>query len=809
MINKYRRHLLVFFASATLWQFAPLSATRAETLTIDARGAGLKPDAAPFKKWGGISPDGHRLSANNYYFELDGKPFPVVAGEFHPQRYPAEYWEEAILAMKAAGLNTISIYVFWSQFEPVPGVFDFTGANDIRAFVALCARHGMHVILRAGPFCNAEFLLGGLPAWLYGKPLVERSDDPLYLDLVGRYYAALGKHLKGMFWGQGGPIISTQVENELATAPDGWDRIFTDDVLGPGYTGPRGEGFRKHYKNLKDLAVKGGLASPFFTCTGWTLAGPLPIDEMYPTDGGYMYLSPPKNGNHWLTTFGSALTDFRGKVLRGFSEIGVGSPIRFSYRPIIPTESVYCTALTRLGGTEALMLGYYLFHGGTNPLDKTYGFTNRNATLPARTYDFSAPIGEFGDWRESLFWLRPLNLFTASFAPELADTEVRQPEKGPVSAKENRLRYVARMAGDSGFLFFANYGNVDALPPASATRFEVSTGTGMVPLPREGTLDIPTSGFGIFPINLEFGHSAKLLSATAQPVARFDRDGDPWYVFSQMCGLPCEFVFAKDTVIEGKCPAAAPSGGPPESDGAQVFRVTPGHEEAFRLKSGDGRAIHIVVLSEEEARRLAVFDIDGHTTLALSAQQVICDGHSITVTRRGDNHMEVSLFPPLPAAPKINGVDTHGEADGIFQRLSLTVQPREIHAAMTDFSAGKRVLKIARDQFDGLNDIYLRVKMDGKAARIFDIASGMLVADHLENKTPWLVGLKRFRSPLADEGLWLRAEPEAAAPADNRDSKGMVLLDKSKPGQPTVAATFESLEFLPEYRVDLPLKAAR
>lgn len=772
--------------------------------TIDARGAGLKPDAAPFKKWGGVSPDGRRLSANNYYFELDGKPFPVVAGEFHPQRYPVEYWEEAILAMKAAGLNAISSYVFWSQFESTPGVFDFTGANDIRAFAALCARHGMYVMLRAGPFCNSEFLLGGMPAWLYGKPLVERSDDPLYLELVGRYYAALGGHLKGMFWGQGGPIVSTQVENELATAPDAWERIFTDDVLGPGYTGPRGEGFLRHYKKLKELALKGGLASPFFTCTGWTLAGPLPIDEMYPTDGGYMNLSPPKNENHWLTTFGSALTEFRGKVPRGFSEIGVGSPMRFSYRPIIPPQSVYCSALTRLGGTEALMLGYYMFHGGTNPMDKTYGFTNKNATLPARTYDFAAPIGEFGDWRESLFWLRPLNLFTVSFASELANTEVRQPEKGAVPAKENRLRYVARMAGDSGFLFFANYGNVTPLPPATATRFEVSTDTGTVPLPRVGTLDIPTAGFGILPINLQLGQSARLVSATAQPVVRFDRDGDAWYVFSQVCGLPCEFVFAKDTIVESKAPEVAPVGSAPESDGAQVFRVAPGHKEAFRLKRGDGRSIHIVVLPEEEARQLAVFDIGGHTTLALSAQQVTCDGRSIILTRRGDNHMAVSLFPPLPAMPKIAGVDARSEADGIFQRWSLTVPSREIHAAVTDFSAGKRVLKIAKDQFDGLNDIHLRVKMKGKAVRVFDIASGLLVADHLDNKTPWLVGLKRFRASLAKEGLWLRAEPEAAARADNHDTNGMVLLDKSKPGQPTVAATFESLEFLPEYRVELP-----
>jgi hypothetical protein len=60
-------------------------------IVIDARGAGLHPEYDRFKNWGGVSPDGRRLSANNYYFELDGKPLALVSGEFHPMRYPAEY----------------------------------------------------------------------------------------------------------------------------------------------------------------------------------------------------------------------------------------------------------------------------------------------------------------------------------------------------------------------------------------------------------------------------------------------------------------------------------------------------------------------------------------------------------------------------------------------------------------------------------------------------------------------------------------------------------------------------------------------
>lgn len=46
------------------------------------------------------------------HFELNGKPFQVIAGEMHYARIPREYWQNRIQMAKAMGLNTIATYVF-------------------------------------------------------------------------------------------------------------------------------------------------------------------------------------------------------------------------------------------------------------------------------------------------------------------------------------------------------------------------------------------------------------------------------------------------------------------------------------------------------------------------------------------------------------------------------------------------------------------------------------------------------------------------------------------------------------------------
>ncbi|HUT07682.1 MAG TPA: beta-galactosidase, partial [Candidatus Latescibacteria bacterium] len=87
-----------------------------------------------------------RLGEND--FLLGGKPFRIMAGEIHFQRIPREYWADRLMKIKAAGLNTVATYVFWNALEPEPGQWDFSGGNDLAAFIRTAERLGLWVIVR-------------------------------------------------------------------------------------------------------------------------------------------------------------------------------------------------------------------------------------------------------------------------------------------------------------------------------------------------------------------------------------------------------------------------------------------------------------------------------------------------------------------------------------------------------------------------------------------------------------------------------------------------------------------------------------
>ena len=99
----------------------------------------------------------HTFGVANGQFVLDGKPFRVVSGEMHYPRIPRAYWRDRLRMAKAMGLNTITTYVFWNVHETQPGVYDFTGNNDVAEFVREAQQEGLYVILRPGPYVCAEW----------------------------------------------------------------------------------------------------------------------------------------------------------------------------------------------------------------------------------------------------------------------------------------------------------------------------------------------------------------------------------------------------------------------------------------------------------------------------------------------------------------------------------------------------------------------------------------------------------------------------------------------------------------------------
>ncbi len=159
-----------------------------------------------------------RFEIGKQSFLHDGAPLVIRSGEMHFARIPREYWRQRLEMVRALGCNTVCAYLFWNQHEPQEGQFDFSGQTDVAAYVRLAQEVGLHVILRPGPYSCAEWEFGGFPWWLLKhEGLKLRTRDPLYLEAVKGYLAAVGRELAPLQITHGGPILMVQVENEYGS----------------------------------------------------------------------------------------------------------------------------------------------------------------------------------------------------------------------------------------------------------------------------------------------------------------------------------------------------------------------------------------------------------------------------------------------------------------------------------------------------------------------------------------------------------------------------------------------------------------
>src|SRR5712671_271296 len=121
-------------------------------------------------------------------------------------------------------------------------------------------------------------------------------------------------------------------------------------------------------------------------------------------------------------------------------------------------------------GSGVVLYGYYMFHGGTNPEGKQTTLQESQATgypndLPVKSYDFQAPLGEFGQMRTSYRVLETLHLFLGDFGSSLATMPSYLPERMPKSKKDTSTpRVAARLHADRGFIFLNNYQRTYPLP---------------------------------------------------------------------------------------------------------------------------------------------------------------------------------------------------------------------------------------------------------------------------------------------------------------------------------------------------------
>ncbi|BDI28999.1 hypothetical protein CCAX7_10500 [Capsulimonas corticalis] len=697
---------------------------------------------APKTSWSASNPAGDHLAANAEYLVRNGKPWIMVSGEMHPARYPSGQWEEQILKMKAGGLNTISAYIFPSMHEEDEGVFTWTGQRDIRRFVKLCAKHGMFVFLRVGPFCNGECINGGLPQYLHDQGVKVRTNDPRYFDYVRKWYQQVGRQMTGLMFKDGGPIVALQVENEFELAPFAW-----------GFAGAGGEG---HMRVLKRLAIEAGLITPIYVCTAWGGA-PVPSGEFLPGQGGYAWIAPGEPSPNYL------FTDMHNAKQAKYDatqypvaniETGPGFFCYGQYRPAIPPESSEAIAMmmTARGGN---LLGYYMYQGGTHFVGK-HGSTG---TFPSLSYDFQGPLREFGQANAIYDYLKPVNYFLSDFGDLLAPMVVALPED-PVADSRNvtGLRYGARAHGDSGFLFLNNYQDRVQLPDRHNLQFELKFAHNSLRIPDKGGFDLKQGESAILPFNLDLD-GAHLDYALAQLFTRTQTDdGRAVYVFFTPEGMNGQYVFDTKTLAGVKAKSATVS----KAGSRTTVSVQPGTDCLMQVKSKSGREFEILTLTRRQALRLTRQDIFGRRRLVLSDNDVVASGGKLRVSQIGGAKLGFAVFPaPKATLVAETGHLAHpgGESEGVFRYYTIQVSKVKPDIQIEGIGGAEVKITSSPSALAGVNDVFLRVSYLGNEATLK--RDGALLCDNLFNHAPWEIGLKRFREKLTGAPLVLGVTPPA------------------------------------------------
>ena len=572
------------------------------------------------------SPSGHILGLNAQYLTLDGKPWLPVMGEIHYSRVPEAEWETEILKMKSAGVQVIAAYIIWIHHEEIEGQWDWAGQKDLRRFVQLCAKHGLYVVPRIGPWSHAEVRNGGFPDWLLAKAPQNRTNDPTYLHFVDLYYQQIAAQLKGLMWSEGGPVIAIQLENEYHNR------------------GPLGG--NAHILKLKELARSAGLRVPFYTVTSWDGAS-IPAGQVLPVGGGYpdapwdasIEALPPNAvyafhfGRRAATSMGTVgVQTPTGEAAAPnttpsiTAEMGGGMQITYHRRPIVSADDIAAMMPVALGSGVNLY-GTYMFHGGENPDGKLTTLQESLAThyandLPVKSYDFQAPIGEFGDERESLLKLKTWNYFLNDFGPILAPMQPHAPDVLPAGPADFSVpRVAARTSGQSGFLFVNNHVRGSAMP--ARENFQVT-----IKLPNDKSvtlpshpITLPSDAYFVWPFNMDLS-GLHLRYATAQPLAILGTKAAPVYAFVSQPNIPAEFLIdnmagLKLNRISGSRNVQVTV----DNTTISLLGVPSGPDPILNCTLPNGRSVTILLLSQRNADHAWKINSGAQTQLLLQTSK--------------------------------------------------------------------------------------------------------------------------------------------------------------------------------------------
>lgn len=413
--------------------------------------------------------------------------------------------------------NAFSIYNHWGFHEASEGVLDFeSGAHNFTSIMTLAKELGMYMIIRPGPYVNAEANAGGFPLWLTtGDYGTLRDDDPRYTAAWTPYWTAISEMVAPHLITNGGNVILYQVENELAgqwsdipdripdPSIDNYMQLLEDGARDSGidipltHNAPNMNAFSwsKDFSNVTGNVDVVGLDS-YPSCWSCNLS------ECTGTNGEYVAYQTANYYDYFTVqspTQPNFMPEFQGGSYNpwGGPEGGCPGDIGADFANLFYRNLIY---------QRVTAISLYMLYGGTN-----WGWLA--APVVATSYDYSSPVSENREIGSKYYETKLLTLFTR-VARDLAKTS--RLGNGTSYSSNAAITAAELRNPDTGAAFYVTMHDYSPSGTLETFSLHVRTSSGAITVPQYGgSIAIDGHQSKIIVTDFKFG-SKNLLYSTAE-----------------------------------------------------------------------------------------------------------------------------------------------------------------------------------------------------------------------------------------------------------------------------------------------------
>ncbi|EGN93829.1 glycoside hydrolase family 35 protein [Serpula lacrymans var. lacrymans S7.3] len=403
---------------------------------------------------------------DSYSLVIKGQRVFIHSGEFHTFRLPVPgLWLDILQKAKAAGFNALSVYTHMALVNPSPGVIDF---NDYRALEPLyeaAKQTGIFIVLRPGPYINAESTAGGIAHWITSQVAGElRTNATDWRASWQDYIQGIIDQTAPYQITQGGPVI----DNEYSQSGYGHAEYFAEleevfhnsSIVVPLTANDPGEG-RDWVNGTGAVDIYGLDSYPQgFDCSNPTVWSPVVTNY-------YSYHESVDPSEPWyFPEFQGGSFDAWGPTAPGYDQCRVLTGADF--------ENVFNL---NLWASNAKLINYYMLYGGTSwgglPFPGVY-----------TSYDYGSAIAENRELTTKYPELKREGLFLRS-SPEFYKTSWIGNSSTSAVIVSNSSAFVTLLRNpDTSTSFYIARQNDSTSTGITTFKLNVTTSAGNLEIPQ-------------------------------------------------------------------------------------------------------------------------------------------------------------------------------------------------------------------------------------------------------------------------------------------------------------------------------------